>query len=282
MLCRTLKFIGFFAFAAAFSCLSLNAQEYDIKLERPFKIGDKYKISYHETLTTVKEVTQKERGPSKGRGEASVTASYEGKVLELSPEGLPAKEEILVRSFESCKGGQSMEMIPSGTCLIASLQDGKAVFQLDGADVPEQTAKMLRKASLIGNLGDERVFKMSGKRKLGETWEPNMEAISKLFAQSGRNPGALSASSSLNKLEKAGGRECLALSAQVRSELPGSAPSAPKKNEMTITIDWLLPLDAPKHVVSKKSSQKIYARQVFREVETVTEMTAESETTLEE
>jgi len=282
MLCGTLKFMGFFALAISSACFSVNGQEYDVKLERPFKAGDKYKISYHETLSTVKEVTQKDRGPSKGRGEASVTANYEAKVLEVSPEGFPTKEEIVVRTLESGKGGQSLEIIPKDSQVIAILQEGKASFLLDGSELPEQISKTLRKASLIGNLGDERVFKMSGKRKLGETWEPDMQAISKLFAQSGKNPGGLSAVSSLESLEKAGGKEFLALSAQVRSELPGSAPSAPKKNEMTITINWLLPLDASKHAISKKTSQRIYARQVFREVETVTEMTAESEMVLEE
>ncbi len=280
MLCNASKLSLAFWFVAAGVCLPLDAQEYDVKLERPFKAGDKYKTSYHETLSTVKEVTQKDRGPSKGQAEVSVTAKCESKVLEASPEGFPLKEEILVQSLETAKGGQAMELVPKGTRVSAVLQGGTASFLLlDGSDLPEQAVKMLRKATLIGNLGDERVFKMNGKRKLGETWEPDMEAISKLFAQSGKNAGGLSASSSLEKLEKAGGMECLLLSGLVKTAQQGSAS---RKNEMTIAIKWLLPLDATKHFVVRKTSQKIYARQVFREVETVTEMAAESEMSLEE
>jgi hypothetical protein len=279
MLRKTLKFAAFIGLALAGVCVSLNAQDYDIKLDRPFKAGAKYRIAYQETLSSVKKVNQKDRAPSQGRAETNIKAKYEVKVLTVGPEGFPSREEIEVLNLESSTNGASMEIVPKGARVQAALQGGKAVFMLDGAEVPEQAAKLLRKTTLIGNLGDERVFKMSGKRKPGDVWEPDMDLISKIFARSAKRQGGLTAKSSFEKLVELDGGKCFELESVVETKSQASASSM---NEMTIKIKWLLPLDPAKHLALKTTSQKIHARQVFREVETLSEMSAESEMRLEE
>ena len=171
-----------FAFAPAPAARGEEA--YAIKLSRPSKVGDQYRLDAVGAIRT-KTVVRTE-----GEDVRTVNAAYgislDGtlKVLAVNDHGMETKMSLTVGTSTASAGGKQIPMFKEGTVIVAEW-DKDAVqtkYSVEGKAVPDTVGEAL---GLVLNVNDpegivdDEIFGSKEKRRAGDVWAINAAAAAK-------------------------------------------------------------------------------------------------------
>jgi len=226
------------------------AREYRIRIHRPEKAGQVYKVTL--------------RGETKYDRERKRAFDFNGtrKVLATDANGLPVKSELTCGSCVAEADTGRTELLVADTVVIVAKKDGKVDVQpkdpngnLDcQAKGPLATATYMLPLPAFDM---DAWFGTDKPRKVGESWPIHAEVIRAAIEKSGDSTDNqnITGRTTLLGLTKVGGIACLDL--RIEMEVSLSAPkvrqsSTMEKNDTMTTLRIALPLDESVPIVSRK------------------------------
>ncbi len=193
------------------------AQDYPIKLNRPEKVGNEFRMAAvgNQTSTTTIKMDGKALEPQNQA--VAVTFNAAVKVLEVNKNGEPSKMTLTVEKLSVKQGGAAAaDALPKGAVITASVKGGKSAFEVAGKAVEPETAAALDLVVSLGQGGasDDEVYGTKDRKKMGDQWSMNSELAAKDAAKQDITVSKenITGTVKLDKTEKVGGVDCLVLS----------------------------------------------------------------------
>lgn len=210
-------------------CPAALAQDYEIRLQRPMKVGQEFQVSatgresQKATVSVGGQVVKNENQESAIEIEASV------KVLEIDKNGTPSKESLVIGKCLAVKGETRTPLAPADAVVTASLVNNEPTFEIDGQKVSPEAQRALAQVFTLGKGGptDDHIFGTAERKKIGDRWAMNSQLAAEDAARSGltvKNEDVTGAVT-LEKVVKVGDTECLQLS--VTMDIAKIVPPAP-------------------------------------------------------
>lgn len=231
-----------------------TAQDYEIKLVRTVKVGDKYGVV--ATGTAEQHVTMTVSGqPAPPRDQvmsASLTAKAE--VLAVTAGGREAKSRFTITKLTRTSGPQTDEPLPAGTVVVAERTGTKTEFKVGDAPVAPEVGKVLGLLiSLESDQGanDDVVFGSKARRKVGDSWPIDSSAAAADAATKGGmkiDPANITGTTTLAEAQKDGLKITAAMTMkEVGIPLPpGMTVTA---SAFTADFSGIFPVDTSKRAV---------------------------------
>lgn len=209
-------------------CTMTAAQDYEILIRRPFRAGQKYRLtaSASQSEKTVLTVG--------GNVAENKTESFAFEivadigVLEVGKSGRPIKESLAIEKCILTKEGTATPLVPKGTVIVALVRDKKAVFEIGGQPVGEELEKALELAVSLDTGGtDDEVFGTPERKKVGDSWPINADVAARSLGEitSPLNKENIKGATKLEEVIKVGQEECVVLTAWLN--VVGLAPAMP-------------------------------------------------------
>jgi len=193
--------------------LSALAQDYEIRLHRPDKVGQKYRQSAtgSEKLTLVVSLD----GEVVERKSEDMTVEFESEVtvLQVDKDGQATKESHSVIKCEVVRNGAREALLAPGLILTATADDNETKFEAQGGRVAPEVAEALQLVISIekdaGN--DDDAIGTRERKKIGESWHVNPEAVAQDLRRQKVEvtKQSVSGTVTLAGLVKVGGIDCL-------------------------------------------------------------------------
>jgi hypothetical protein len=236
-----------------------DAETFEIRLDRPSKVGEKYGVSSLVATKTISRVTTEGEQPRIVRDSVGIQLEGEIEVLAVTPRGAELKVACTFSKCTVTDGDETHDVIPAGKVIFAEWKDDKTVYavKLDGgktAPIPERLAGLLDDVLRISNpddRGNDAVFGTKEKQKVGATWPANAEAAVKELEREGMKVAAEDVGGSTRLVEKtkAGGVDCLKLETKFTAKNTSSSGRGPakemtlEKGELSVTVTTVMPVD---------------------------------------
>jgi hypothetical protein len=160
--------------------LSVAAQDYDIRLEPLSRAGDKYQLSATASQSIRVKLTSGAQVIQDTNDEFSLKLTADVRVLAVDAKGMATSKSFTITSTTLLKDGATRPLLPQGAVVLAKLQDGHTLFEVNGKPLEEEVAKVLSSAIALhssDSISDEDMFGSLSRRKVGESWNLNIEAI---------------------------------------------------------------------------------------------------------
>jgi hypothetical protein len=182
-----------------------SGQQYPIKLDPQEKAGQSYHVIAWSTEKTTVDVKAAAQVLQQSEDILAAEISADVTILEVSASGWATRKRFKVLSSRVTRAGTSSPILPNGTLVTASIQNGETVYEVDQKLVDEKTARALR--VLIGlhvtSVANDDMFGTATPKKIGERWPAGVDAMKKLLKEIGdqsSNP-EITGSSTLEKVE---------------------------------------------------------------------------------
>jgi len=196
---------------------SFAQPDYEIKLARPGKKGDRYRIEASgEQLRQVALRSGGQTIPGSSEG-FKVELAGEATVLEADAQGNVTRAQVRVSTLARVVGLRRDEMLDAGTLVTESRAGARQRFQIDGRDVPPVIKDLLEvvlaETTDPAVPNDDELVGTRERKKVGEGWPVNREGLAR-FVSGDRDislevkPGDVEGSGRLAALEKVDGVEC--------------------------------------------------------------------------
>lgn len=160
--------------------LSVIAQDYEIHLEPTSKAGDKYSLSATGSQRISVKLTSGNEIIRNTDEEFTLELIAEATVLAVDAKGRATSKSFTITSTKLIKDGTTKSLLPAGSVILAKLQDGNTLFEMNGKPVEKDVATELSVVIALhsGNsISDEAMFGSQIRRRVGETWGLNLEAV---------------------------------------------------------------------------------------------------------
>jgi hypothetical protein len=194
------------------------AQSYQVRLERPWKVGERHRVSGTGFSSKRMTATAEGRVVSDQTEGFSVEFGMDETVLEYRTDGGIKKETLTVNSCVVRRNASAKQLLPKGTVIVADVEDGNKVFRINGQPVDKQVEEVL---DAIGSISsgsvhesDDDVFGTREARKVGDTWSINSALAvrslleDKLLASEDDTKGTVT----IEKKMTIGAEDCLVIS----------------------------------------------------------------------
>jgi len=204
MLNQTLRLISAFV-VGVFLSFTVSAQRYPIRLDPHEKAGQTYHLEATTTDSTTAEVTVS--GQLIKKAEESFTAELSANVTieEASSSGWATRKRFTVLSSKITRGSNTGPILPSGTEVLASIQNGQTVYEVKQKLVDEEVAGVLRSViSLhVASVADDDMYGTPTPKEVGESWPVSVDAMKKLLKEIGAQGGTqqITGTGTLEKVE---------------------------------------------------------------------------------
>ncbi|MEX0701063.1 MAG: hypothetical protein WD069_03120 [Planctomycetales bacterium] len=167
--------------------LTASADQYEIRLDRPERVGNKYAVSLRaETRGVIRPVAGErplpeslkslEKTPWQTGLELELDASVE--VLKVDGAGRVLKQALTVERWllDDQDNGEGFD--PQSKVIVAETIDGETRFTLDGRPVGEYYSEILRivVATHTGGRTLDATYGTTKRRKIGESWTMKADA----------------------------------------------------------------------------------------------------------
>lgn len=167
---------------------TVSAQDYEIKLVRTVKVGDKYGVISNATQEQHMTMSVNGQGtpPRDEAMSASLTAKAE--VVTATPGGREGKTRFSITKLTKTIGAQTTEVLPTGTVVIAERVGAKTEFTVGAAPAAPEVAKVLALViSLESDAGanDDVIFGTKERKKVADTWPINAAAAAADVSEKG-------------------------------------------------------------------------------------------------
>jgi hypothetical protein len=236
-----------------------SAQDYEIKLSRTVKVGDRYGVV--ATGTTEQHMTMTVAGqPAPPRDQVmSASLAAKAEVLTATAGGREAKSSFTISKFTRTSGAQTDEPLPAGTVVVAERVGTKTEFKVGDAPVSPELAKVL---GLLINLesdqgaNDDVVFGTKARQKVGDSWPiDTAAAAADAAAKAGLkiDPANITGSATLAEVQKEGLK--VAGTMQMKDVgIPLPPGMAVTTSAFSAKFSGVFPLDASKRAVNSAMS----------------------------
>jgi hypothetical protein len=247
--------LGLSLLALLFAGACFAQADYEIRLARPGKKGDRYRIEASgEQLRRVALRSGGQTIPGSSEG-FKVELTGEATVLEADAKGNVTRAQVRVDTLVRVVGLQRDEMLGAGTLVTESRAGPRQRFQIDGRDVAPLVKDLLEVVLSETNdpevPSDDELVGTRERKKVGESWQVNRESLAR-FVSRDRDisldvkPGDVEGSGRLTALEKVDGTECQRVDvAFTFLGTPRVDPPPPPgaSARVTVTMSNLLPVD---------------------------------------
>ena len=195
------------------------AQDYEIKLVRPPKVGQRYTVSVEGAI--VRTATLKVAGKEAGRNNSGYGVVLEGtvEVLAVNADGEEGKAACTVKRFVRVTPDGEAEMVPAGRVVTAEGSREDTTFTLDEGDLSGEAKEALELVFRMGEedgYNDDKIYGTAQRQPVGGSWPVNQQAASDeakadkfLF-----EPADIVASLKVEGVERSGDVECLRIAGQ--------------------------------------------------------------------
>lgn len=165
-----------------------DGQKYAIKLDRPSKVGDQFKVDVIGATQEKMQVAIEGEEPRTVDATLGIQASGTAKLLELSPAGNATKLNFTIEKCTATVGKESHPLLPKGTVLVVAWDKERftTTYTLDGTELPPQIADLMElviETNDPESVGDDALFGTNEKRQVGDTWALNASAAAKELAR---------------------------------------------------------------------------------------------------
>jgi hypothetical protein len=249
------------AIVALSSVAAFAADEFKIKMDRPFKVGDSVRIA---TNTSVRQSQKAEIG-----GQASVQtdefkATIEGtETIDAVTEKGGEAVKLTIKITKCIKDGA--DLIPAGSTLTAENVDGKTQFKVDGTepadDVKQVLGELVDTTKPDGSSTDE-VFGTDKPKKVGDTWPGKTDLVAKDI-----NDGPIQltgdqikAESKLEDVSVVDGKPIEIIKTTITADVPAKDPNNGANVhdlKIDLKIDATMPVDDATHESTLKMTRAI-------------------------
>jgi len=236
------------------------AQDYEIKLTRPMKVGAEYHIAAvgHSSMkSTIKVNGKVVEEQSKN---FSVDFESDDKALEVDKNGEPSKVSLTVDKCILKQGGAEKPLLAKGAVVSASAKDDKKVFEIAGQPVDAETAEAL---DLVVGLGrnrasDDEIFGTKERKKVGDRWAMNAELAAKelqdVMKGSTVKKEDVAGTVTLDKVVKVGTTDCLQISAEMTVNNVTMPDMEVAQMKVQAHFSGLFPIDLSKDIMEESGS----------------------------
>lgn len=194
---------------------------YEIRLFRPLKQGDRYRLKATDTrkqflmLSRDGKVQQTKSKTTRFQLEAEVT------ILKVDNLGHPLKKALAIERFTD---GKRNELLKKGDIVFAESIEGKTVYRLQTGPLPAAVISRLRgvvKTRSTDNAeDDEAIFGSKQPRAIGATWNVNPAGVAKALNVDAQ---AVSGRVTLKERTRVEGLDCLRVVAEIKvTSFPGA------------------------------------------------------------
>ncbi len=240
--------------AVLFLSLSANAAvagDYEIRLHRPMRVGEKFHIlsTGRNAAKTVFTVGGNLVRDDRENFEATLESVM--KVLATDGIGRPTQKSITVLRCEKYEAFDLRSLLPRGTVVVASLKGNDEVFEIDGKPVSREVHDLLAFFVTLskGEATDDDIFGTRQRKQVGESWGINAELAARDLEKLnlGVRKENVTGKATLEKVVKAGGADCLLVSSEVAvSKLAPPLPPgySMESSLLRATISAKFPVDA--------------------------------------
>ena len=175
-----------FAVLLALPLLPAHGQEYEIRMHRPVKVGEKFRITVAAKELRETSVTANGNPVRSEKEDRSVKFNGVVEILEVEAKGRPVKISATVEKLVKNEAGASSEVAPKDAVIVVSLDGRKQVYQINGMPAGADIGKALDIVFSLSKSGvtDDDVFGTNEKKKSGESWSINSALAKKDFAES--------------------------------------------------------------------------------------------------
>jgi len=227
------------------------ADQYNIKLVRPEKVGDKYIFS--GTATQFDEIKT-----SQGLNVLKQTKSFFSGQLETKVHVLPSNDNggrtklrLVVSKCSVIDGSLEKELLKPGTEIISQLQEGEEVFTINNKPVPLAVENILAQFFSFGNsnITDDDVFGTKEAKKVGDKWPVRSDQMAKMLAEDGviADLDKINGNTTLEKIIEVDGVKALHITGNVEIGSPSSTslPSTllVEKANVSVSFSGNYPID---------------------------------------
>lgn len=240
--------------------LACAQQDYEIKLNRPSKAGDRHRVKANVSQTgrTVVHIGS-ERTPPR-TDEIKIELEAVATVLTVSESGQPTQISYEVAKCTKTEEGQTADLVAPGKVIIASDADGDEGLKFKDGTMSDEVRSRL--ALLINGLEDsedeDESFGTTERKKVGDTWPANSEAMAREIAEhsEGAKPSAIKGKSRLESVSNVQGVPCLQIvsSITIRGLMPGGDDLPPglkvQNSILRVEMTGMYPVDVNRSVLS--------------------------------
>jgi hypothetical protein len=160
-----------------------QAADYEIRLHRPGKAGERYRVTAVGRDTKTSTTTSEGRTPRLNRYELGVELEGTVTILEVAAAGV-RKAEIRIERAARDENGKRAELLPAGTIVTELRRGASQVFEVKGQPLPADTGEALGLVlSETSVENDDELFGSSRRRKLGERWSVDPAGVAALFSR---------------------------------------------------------------------------------------------------
>ncbi len=246
------------------ACSRVFGQDYEIRMTRPAKVGQKYRLVASGSLS--EQMTMSAEGQVLKSNKLLLTAELEGVVTVLQVDKLKreTKVRLLVSKCLMSMNGKSNKKgaLPKGTQVVAQLRDGEEEFLVEGKAVPKDTAKMLGLFISFSTeqVTDDDVFGTKERKKVGDSWAVNSILAAKDLAADGIKVDAenIKGSTTIKKVVVVDGTKCLLLSAKMTIDklvVPVPPGMTVQKASVSAALSGEFPVDTSIRLLSEKKKR---------------------------
>ncbi|MCH8922812.1 MAG: hypothetical protein IIA67_06650, partial [Planctomycetes bacterium] len=159
----------------------ITAQEFTIRLTRPSISGQRYQL-VAQAVRTRHVVTKKDGEVVRDqKSQKTVELDAEVTVMRLNATGRVSQKLLVIERCVQTEGESRRELLDKGDVLIVSNLDGKPTFRLKGSVLTPSATKALELifGSKSRKVDDDELFGSRQRRKVGDSWPVNAEAVAR-------------------------------------------------------------------------------------------------------
>jgi len=220
------------------------AQTYTVRLTRPWKAGDRYRISATGSVSQFVGGGIGEMMSNDRLDERSVELLADATVLETRPDGRIAKESLEIDHCVVRNRNTKKDLFPTGTVIVAFVENGDQGFSLKGQAVDKEAKNALLMVVSLEpeEITEDQVFRTAQERKVGERWAIDPAAAARWLGQPNADSkkNSVRGVATIKKKVNIGGIECLVIDYSIGVSQSSGA-------RLQVAMSGIFPIDITQH-----------------------------------
>jgi len=247
---------------------ALAQEDYQIRLDRPHKVGEKFKVAVQAEDTRGQKVSQDDKVLQDGKVKVKANLEATMEVLAVDEAGDVTKAAYTVAKFDAEINGNSTKALDEGAVITAGRKDGQKLYLIKDEPAPQGLARLLDLVIPVkeeGKPDKDPTFGTKQRQKVGDSWAVNSELIAKGLSGKALKVAAenVSGKTTLVEAVTVGDVKCLRLKVEVTLQnVSFPLPPGSKTLEATIGIgvEAVLPVDPALPLVEDKTRMNMLVK----------------------
>lgn len=246
-----------------FAAWAVAAQDYEIRLHRPHRVGEKEKVSIIARQTS--DMSALSGGQTVKSEKRDMTVELDGvcTVLAVSPKGKMTRASYQIGKLTKLEGGVSNQVLPRDTVVVVSRSGNKKVFEVDGKVVEPEVAEVLGlviSGPAERDRTDDELFGTRERKRVGESWPISEASLKEMLSNSKMEMKEMSGKVTLMEVLTNAPGPRLFIIFQITGKPTASAPEATLTGTMDMNGSGEFPLDLAKPRVKEKLDMTLSTR----------------------